>query len=61
MSSPKNPTKRKRFKWYHLYYFLAAFDVLTISASLYLNHPVLGIYSYSVEENSAWSNRVGRY
>jgi PAS domain S-box-containing protein len=61
MSIPKNPTKRKWFKWYHLYYFLAAFDVLTISASLYLNHTVLGIYSASVEENSVWSDRVSQY
>lgn len=61
MSIPKNPTKQNRFKWYHLYYLLAAFDVLTISTSLYLNHTVLGIYSASVEENSVWSNRVGQY
>jgi two-component system NtrC family sensor kinase len=61
MSIPKNPTQRKWFKWYHLYYFLAAFDVLTISVSLYLNHTVLGIYSASVEENSVWSNRVSQY
>lgn len=53
--------KKKWFKWYHLYYFLAAFDVLTIAASLYLNHVVLEIYSDSVDENSVWSNRVSQY
>ncbi len=61
MSIPANPTKQKWFKWYHLYYFLAAFDVLTISASLYLNHTVLGIYSTSVDDNAVWSNRVSQY
>ncbi len=61
MSTPANPKKRKWLTWYHLYCLLAAFDVLTISASLYLNHAVLGIYSASVEENSAWSDRIGNY
>jgi PAS domain S-box-containing protein len=51
--------KPRRFKWYHLYYFLAVFDVLTILSSLYLNHAVLNIYTQSVDENAVWSSRVG--
>lgn len=35
--------------------------MLTISASLFLNHTVLEIYSESVHENSIWSNRVSHY
>jgi hypothetical protein len=60
-SIPKDAPRRKWFQWYHLYFFLAAFDVLTISASLYLNHTVLAIYSDSVQQNSVWSNRVSHY
>ena len=58
----QNATKRRKwFKWYHLYYFLAALDVLTITASILLNHTVLGIYMESVEKNAVWSNRVSHY
>ena len=54
-------TQLKRFRWYHLYYLLAAFDIATISMSLYLNHTVLDIYAQSVQNNSDWSERLGLY
>lgn len=61
MSIFKNAKSRSLFTWYHLYCLLAAFNVLTISASLYLNHTILGIYSNSVAENALWTNRVSCY
>jgi len=50
-----------RFKWHHIYYILAAFDVATISFSLYLHHRILDIYEQSVVVNQEWAERNGRY
>ena len=47
-----------KIKWNHLYYLLAAFDVLAVSGSLYLNHQIMGIYSQSVDENRIWVDRT---
>ena len=47
-----------QIKWHHLYYMLAAFDILAVSGSLYLNHQIMQIYGHSVEVNQAWANRV---
>ena len=47
--------KRPR-KWHLIYYFLAAFDLLTISGSLYLNHQLMGIYESSVASNQVWAD-----
>lgn len=44
-----------------VYYLLAAFDVLTVSASLYLNHRIMRIYVGSVEENQEWAQRMADY
>ena len=49
---------RLGFRWYHLYFLLAAFDLITISVSLYLNHNTLGIYTNSVNDNRQWADRV---
>ncbi len=57
----KNSTKTMWLKWYHMYYFLAVFCVLTISASVYLFHAVLGIYAVSVAEDAMWANRSSQY
>ena len=37
---------------------LAAFDILAVTGSLYLNHQIMQIYGHSVEVNQAWANRV---
>ena len=50
----------KRPKWHLIYYVLAAFDVITVSGSLYLNHQIMGIYSGSVGVNQEWATRLGR-
>ena len=46
-------------KWHVIYYLLAAFDILTVSGSLYLNHQVMGIYRDSVHSNQQWANLLG--
>lgn len=45
------------FKLHHLYYFLAGFDLLTITISLFLSSQILHIYSASVDQNKDWSTR----
>jgi two-component system NtrC family sensor kinase len=52
-------TPKSRPKWHLIYYALAAFDLVTVSGSLYLNHQIMGIYSESVEVNQRWANRLG--
>lgn len=53
-------------RWHRVYYLLAAFDVFTVSVSLYLNHRIMSIYLRSVEVNRAWaeilqdSSRLGQ-
>ena len=44
-----------------IYYLLAAFDILTVSASLFLNHRIMSIYVGSVEANQEWAERMADY
>ncbi|HYV37832.1 MAG TPA: sensor histidine kinase [Gemmataceae bacterium] len=44
--------------WHRLYYLLVAFDVFTVSMSLYLNQQIMEIYVRSVEVNQAWVERL---
>ncbi len=53
-SSKTNP------KWYLAYFFLAAFDILTVSIGLYLNHTIMSLYTRSVEVNREWAGRLGQ-
>jgi hypothetical protein len=48
-------------KWRYVYFLLAAFDLVTVSAGLYLNHRIMGIYRASVEVNRVWAERVSAY
>ncbi|MBL1176622.1 sensor histidine kinase [Pantanalinema sp. GBBB05] len=59
-----SPTKVRSWtkpKWQYIYYVLAAFDILAISASLYLNHQITNIHTQSVEINQEWATRLHRY
>lgn len=56
-----SPGTRKTAKWHLVYFALAAFDVLTVTASLYLTHQILGIYIGSVATNEQWVDRRARY
>ena len=51
--------KVKTPKWYLAYFLLAAFDLLTISGSLYLNHSIMEIFTTSVKVNGEWAGRLG--
>jgi two-component system sensor kinase FixL len=55
------PVPSRRLKWHHIYYLLAAFDLATVSFSLYLNHQILGIYTESVIVNQEWADRAASY
>ncbi len=48
-------------RWHLIYYLLAAFDIVTVSGSLYLNHQIMAIYSGSVDVNQRWAGRLGRF
>ncbi|HEY9625172.1 MAG TPA: ATP-binding protein [Crinalium sp.] len=48
-------------KWQYIYYMLAAFDLLTVSSSLYLNHQIMNIYTQSIEVNHQWAARLETY
>jgi PAS domain S-box-containing protein len=55
------PSRAKPAKWYYIYFLLAAFDLVTVSAGLWLNHRIMGIYLESVEVNRVWADRVSAY
>lgn len=48
-------------RWHWLYYALAAFEVLTISVSLYLSHRVANDFSQAVSNNSTWTAKLPQY
>ncbi|MEC4673680.1 MAG: HAMP domain-containing sensor histidine kinase, partial [Nitrospirota bacterium] len=54
-TSPSSATP----KWYLAYFLLAAFDLLTVSGSLYLNHTIMDRFSDSVSVNGEWAHRLG--
>src|SRR3954451_18260375 len=41
-------------QWHRVYYLLAAFDVLTVSMSLWVNTRTMAIYRASIGVNRAW-------
>jgi two-component system, NtrC family, sensor kinase len=48
-------------KWQYVYYALAAFDILTVSSSLYLSHKIMDIYTQSIVVNHEWAVRLETY
>lgn len=62
-NKPAQPRELRsaRPKWHLVYYVLAAFDVFAISASLYLTHQFVSMYSHSVQVNQVWSARLADY
>ena len=48
-------------RWHLIYYLLAAFDIMTVSGGLYLNHLIMTIYEDSVSVNQAWAMRLGEF
>jgi len=56
--SQKMSSSTANSKWYLAYFFLAAFDILTISTGLYLTHTIMNLYTNSVEVNREWAFRL---
>ena len=54
-------TELPKPRWHYLYYLLATFNLLTISASLYLSHQITTIYAQSAEVNRDWATRLQGY
>jgi signal transduction histidine kinase/DNA-binding response OmpR family regulator len=53
--------RKKRPRWLGLYFALAAFDLLTVCVSLFLNHEIMAIYRVSVDVNETWATRLVKY
>src|SRR3989442_12498694 len=61
---PASVARRERERWPRgplIYYLLATFDILTVSASLFLNYRIMSIYVRSVEANQEWAERMADY
>jgi PAS domain S-box-containing protein len=50
---------RRGIRWHWVYFALAAFNVLTVGGSLYLNSLLVESYQASVAENKRWAERLG--
>lgn len=50
----------RKLKWYHAYFFLAAFDVATIAISLGISYYQNGIFAKAVAANREWTDRLGQ-
>ena len=48
-------------RWVFLYFLLAALDLLTVFASLGLNHRLMQTYTESLAVNQQWAARIARY
>ena len=59
--SAQPPTERPRIRWHLLYYVLAAFDVLTVSASVLLTQRLFDSYNRAVAQNQEWALHVDEY
>lgn len=50
---------RRGIRWHWVYFALAAFNVLTVGGSLYLNSLLVESYQSSIAENKQWAERLG--
>jgi len=57
---PLNP-KKFQIAWYHLYFLLAAFNLLTVGAGLILNYHLSNSILESGAVSANWLERLGRY
>lgn len=61
MKSVVSATSIKTPRWHLVYYLLAAFDIVAISFSIFLNHLIMQEFSHSIDINRQWSDRLGAY
>ncbi|MAZ87215.1 MAG: hypothetical protein CL693_06185 [Cellvibrionaceae bacterium] len=59
--SKESESKSNSPRWHQVYYLLAAFDILAISFSIYLNHLIMNEFTHSIEINRQWSERLGAF
>ncbi len=58
MSSWEPPPARSRIPWHTFYYALAAFDIVTVCISLYLNYRLADLYVQAIASNQEWAQFV---
>ena len=56
-SASRNTRTPARPRWYVLYFALAAFDLLSVSGGLFLNHRLTALYGEAVTASEQWSRR----
>lgn len=54
--APANP--RRAIRWYHVYYLLVSFDLLTILFTLNLNRRALKLYDQSIADSQTWARHL---
>ncbi len=59
MKATHSPSSDRAPRWHLIYYALAAFDIVTVVATLILSGSILAIYVNSVDESSVWASRAG--
>ncbi len=52
---PNEMKQRTSPKWHRVYYLLAAFDVVIVLLTLFLNYQILQIYNRSAKESQEWT------
>ena len=66
-STPATPSGKpskeshQRHQWHLLYYVLAAFNLLTVGFTLWLNHQMQEAFTRSVEVSHSWDRRLRDY
>ena len=48
-------------KWHYLYFMLAVFNVVTVLATLYIDHYVSGIFVVSMTAVQQWEKQLNNY
>ncbi len=57
---PAPQTRRSRVRWHHVYFLLAAFNVFTVSLSLFLNHRLVETHRHTIQVNLQWVSWIKR-
>lgn len=60
-SGKPSKESRQRHQWHLLYYVLAAFNLLTVGFTLWLNHQMQEAFTRSVEVSHSWDRRLRDY
>lgn len=55
------PRLGKRLRWFHLYFLLAAFDLLTVVIGLTLNHRINNLFDDAVHSDQRWLSQLESY